>query len=89
MLPPLGAEEELELPDPGRKGGIAGMSPGLIVAANPLRGSSLGMSVEEEALLALAGGLFEGVAGGPEGALFLPFLGGVVDMERAGNWCWS
>jgi hypothetical protein len=76
----LGVEGVLELPEVGRKGGMSEMTPGSRLEAKPLGVSPSISAEEEDGLLALAGGRLDGVAGGPEGALFLPFLGGIVDI---------
>ena len=68
----------LEFPDEGLKGGIAGRALGLMVEEKPLGVSSPTRAEGVEGLLALAGGLPVGVEGG---ALFLPFLGGIVDIR--------
>ena len=72
-----------ELPADGWKGGMAGRALGLMVDANPGGASSLVLA-GDDALLALAGGRPVGVEGG---ALFLPFLGGVVDINSAFDCC--
>src|ERR1700759_344174 len=72
-----------ELPAGGRKGGMAGRTLGLRVDANP-EGASSPVLAGDDALLALAGGRPVGVEGR---ALFLPFLGGVVDIDGACYGC--
>ena len=68
----------LEPPDGCRKGGIAGGALRINGGVRPVWASSPVCGVGEDALLVLAGGRPVGVEGG---ALFLPFLGGVVDIR--------
>jgi hypothetical protein len=65
-------------PDVGWEVGGAGRAPGIWERVNPNLGSLLVGAVGVEGLLAFAGGRPVGVEGG---ALFLPFLGGVLDIE--------
>src|SRR6201995_502520 len=65
-------------PDACREGEIVGGALGLNGGARPVGASSPVCGVGEDALLVLAGGRPVGVEGG---ALFLPFLGGVVDIQ--------
>ena len=58
--------------------GFTGGSLGFLGGGSHPRNSPDGSGVGEEALLVFAGGFPDGVEGG---ALFLPFLGGVVDMK--------
>ena len=76
---PVGVGGDLEAPEAGWNGGIAGRALEPREEAKP-RGTSPPVEVAgDDGLLALAGGRPVGVEGG---ALFLPFLGGVVDMRR-------
>ena len=64
---------------------MAGRALGSMVDVNP-EGASTLVLAGDDALLALAGGCPVGVEGG---ALFLPFLGGVVDIRGDKNLAFS
>ena len=76
---PLWVADIPELPEGGLKGGISGREIPCFskVKAGP-RGVSSPVLAGVVDLLALAGGCPVGIEGG---ALFLPFLGGVVDID--------